>query len=149
MASIGKAGNIETALQGRGNLRGSGFHNGVSCSIHAGTTEHVENYHKYLWVRRTPLPMGLHCQHPLFIVEKSPGRSGQSEERTNTRTETGPSPAVTMHLDRQGLAVTYSEAASRPPQRTEAPSSKPTPGDVRLKLAAREKEKEAARATLE
>ena len=72
MASIGKAGNIETALQGRGNLRGSGSHNGVSCSIHAGTTEHVENYHKYLWVRRTPLPMGLHCQNPLFIGEKSP-----------------------------------------------------------------------------
>ena len=70
------------------------------------------------------------------------GRSGQSEERTNTRTKTGPSPAVTMHLDRQGPAVTYSEAASRPPQRTEAPSSEPTPGDVHLKLAAREKEKE-------
>ena len=64
MASIGKAGNIETALQGRGNLHGSGSHNGVSCSIHAGTTEYVENYHKYLWVRRTPLPMGLHCQNP-------------------------------------------------------------------------------------
>ena len=25
-----------------------------------------------LWVRRTPLPMGLHCQNPLFIGEKSP-----------------------------------------------------------------------------
>ena len=65
MASIGRAGNIETALQGRGNLRGSGSLNGISCSIHAGTTEHMENYHKYLWVRRTPLPMGLHCQNPL------------------------------------------------------------------------------------
>ena len=64
MASIGKAGNVETALQGHGNLCGSGSHNGVSCSIHAGTTEHMENYHKYLWVRRTPLPMGLHCQNP-------------------------------------------------------------------------------------
>ena len=72
LASIGKAGNIEMALQGRGSLRGSGFHNGISCSIHAGTTEHVENYHKYLWVRRTPLPMGLHCQNPLFLGEKSP-----------------------------------------------------------------------------
>ena len=70
MASIGKAGNVETALQGRGNLRGSGSHNGVSCSIHAGTTEHVKNYHKCLWVRRTPLPMGLHGQNPLFIGEK-------------------------------------------------------------------------------
>ena len=72
MASIGKAGNVDTALQGRGNLRGSGSHNGVSCSIHAGTTEHMENYHKYLWVHRTPLPMGLHCQNPLFIGEKPP-----------------------------------------------------------------------------
>ena len=76
------------------------------------------------------------------------GRSGQGERRTNTRTETGPSPAITMHLDHQGPAVTYSEAASRPPRRTEAPSES-TSGDVRLKLAAREKEKEAARATLE
>ena len=54
-----------------------------------------------------------------------------------------------MHLGHQGLAITYLEAASRPPRRTEAPSSESTPGDVRLKLAAREKEKEAARATLE
>ena len=77
------------------------------------------------------------------------GRSGPGKRRTNTGTETGPSPAVTMHLDRQGPAVTYSEAASRPPRKTDAPSPKLTPGDVRLKLAAREKEKEAARATLE
>ena len=53
-----------------------------------------------------------------------------------------------MHLDRQGPAITYSEATSRPPWRTEAPSES-TSGDVRLKLAARKKEKEAARATLE
>ena len=72
MVSIGKAGNVETALQGRGNFCGSGSHNGVSCSIHAGTTEHVENYHKYLWVHRTPLLMGLHCQNSLFIGEKPP-----------------------------------------------------------------------------
>ena len=77
------------------------------------------------------------------------GRSGQGKRWTNTRTETGPSPAVMMHLDCQGLAITYSEATSRPPQRTEAPSSESTPGNVRLKLAACEKEKEAARATLE
>ena len=77
------------------------------------------------------------------------GKSGQGERWTNPRTETGPSPAVTMHLDHQGLAVTYSEATSRPPQRTEAPSSESTLGDVHLKLAAHEKEKEAARATLE
>ena len=54
-----------------------------------------------------------------------------------------------MQLDCQGPAVIYSEAASRPPQRTEAPSSESMSGDVRLKLAAREKEKEAAQATLE
>ena len=77
------------------------------------------------------------------------GRSGQGKRWTSTRTETGPSPAVTMHLNRQGPAVTYSEAASRPPRRTEAPPSESMPGNVCLKLAAREKEKEAARATLE
>ena len=72
MASIGKAGNVETALQGCGNLHGSGSHIGISFCIHAGTVEHVENYSNYLWVHRTPLPMGLHCQNPLFIGEKSP-----------------------------------------------------------------------------
>ena len=72
MASIGKAGNVETALQGCGNLHGFGSHNGISFCIQAGTVEHVENYSKYLWVHRTPLPMGLHCQNPLFIGEKSP-----------------------------------------------------------------------------
>ena len=54
-----------------------------------------------------------------------------------------------MQLDRQGPAVTYSEATSRPPQRAETPSSESMSGDVHLKLAACEKEKEAARATLE
>ena len=77
------------------------------------------------------------------------GRSGQGEGWTSTRTETGLSPAVTMRLDCQGLAVIYSEATSRPPRRTEAPSSESMPGNVRLKLAAREREKEATRATLE
>ena len=76
-------------------------------------------------------------------------RSGQGERRTSTRTETGLSPAVTMWLDHQGPAVTYLEAASRPPRRTEAPSSESMPGDVRLNLAAHEREKEAAWATLE
>ena len=71
MASIGKAGSVETALQGRGNLCGSGSHHGVSFCIQAGTVEHVENYSKYLRVCRMPLPMGLHCQNPLFIAEKS------------------------------------------------------------------------------
>ena len=77
------------------------------------------------------------------------GRSGQGERQTSTRTETGLPPVATMQLDHQGPAVTYSEAASRPPQRAETPSSESTLGDVHLKLVAREKEKEAARATLE
>ena len=77
------------------------------------------------------------------------GRSGQGERWTSTRTETGLSPAVTMQLDRQGPVVTYSEATSRPPRRAEIPSSELMSGDVHLKLAAHEKEKEAARATLE
>ena len=47
-------------------------HIGISFCIHAGTVEHVENYSNYVWVCRTPLPMGLHCQNPLFIGEKSP-----------------------------------------------------------------------------
>ena len=95
MASIGKAGNVDTALQGRGNLRGSGSHNGVPCSIHAGTTEHVENYDKYLWVRRTPLPMGLHCQRPLFIGEKPPkGPQVPSPVADPSVLPDGPLPAV-------------------------------------------------------
>ena len=77
------------------------------------------------------------------------GRSGQGERWTSTRIETGLSPAVMMQLDHQGPAVTYSEAASRPPQRAGIPSSKLMSGDVHLKLAACKKEKEAARATLE
>ena len=77
------------------------------------------------------------------------GRSGQGKRWTSTRTKAGLPPAVTMQLDHQGPAVTYSEATSRPPQRAEAPSSKSTSGDVHLKLAAHKKEKEAARATLE
>ena len=71
MASIGKAGSIEMAPLGRGNICGSGSNNGVSCCIHVGTAEHVDNYFDYLWVCRTPLPMGLHCQNPLVIGERS------------------------------------------------------------------------------
>ena len=77
------------------------------------------------------------------------GRSGQGKRWTSTRAGTRLSPAVMMQLDHQGPAITYSEAASRPPWRTKAPSSKSTSGDVCLKLVAHEKEKEAARATLE
>ena len=72
------------------------------------------------------------------------GRSGQGERWTSTRTESGLPPAVMMQLDHQGPAVTYLEAASRPPQRAGIPSSELTLGIVHLKLAAHEKEKEAA-----
>ena len=72
------------------------------------------------------------------------GRSGQGERWTSTRTKSGLPPVVTMQLDHQGPVVTYSEAASRPPRRAEIPSSESMLGDVRLKLVACEKEKEAA-----
>ena len=49
-----------------------------------------------------------------------------------------------MQLDHQGPVVTYSEATSRPPRRIIIPSPELTSGNVRLKLAAHEKEKEAA-----
>ena len=77
------------------------------------------------------------------------GRSGQGERWTGTCTEPGLPPAVTMQLDHQGPVVTYSEAASRPPRRAGIPTSELTSGNMHLKLVAREKEKEAARATLE
>ena len=71
MVSTGKAGSIEMALQGHVNICGSGSSNGISCCIQAGTAVHVDNYFDYLWVHRTPLPMGLHCQNPLIIGAKS------------------------------------------------------------------------------
>ena len=77
------------------------------------------------------------------------GRSGQGERWTGTRTEPRLPPVVTMQLDHQGPAVTYSEAASRPPQRAGIPTSELTLGDVHLKLVAHEKEEEAAQAALE
>ena len=72
MVSTGKADSVEMALQGCGNICGSGFNNGVPCCIQAGTDVHVDNYFDYLWVHRTPLPMGLHCQNPLVIGARSP-----------------------------------------------------------------------------
>ena len=72
------------------------------------------------------------------------GRSEQGERQTSTHTESGLPPVVMMQLDHWGPVVTYSEAASRPPQRTIIPSPELTLGDMRLKLAACEKEKKAA-----
>ena len=70
MVSTGKAGSIETALQGHGNICGSGSSNGIPCCIQAGTAMHMDNYFDYLWVHRTPLHMGLQCQNPLVIGAK-------------------------------------------------------------------------------
>ena len=67
---MGKAGSIETALQGHGNICGSGTSNDIPCCIQAGIALHVDNYLDYLWVHRTPLPMGLHCQDPLTLGAK-------------------------------------------------------------------------------
>ena len=72
MVSTGKAGNVETALQDRGNICGSGSGNGVPCCIQAGTALHMDNYSDHRWVHRTPLPMGLHCQNPLTLGAKLP-----------------------------------------------------------------------------
>ena len=67
MVSMGKAGSDETALQGCGNICGSDTINGIPCCIQAGTALLMDNYFNYLWVCRTPLPMGLHCQNPLTL----------------------------------------------------------------------------------
>ena len=41
-----------------------------AASRQASNAAHVDNYFDYLWVHRTPLPMGLHCQNPLVIGGK-------------------------------------------------------------------------------
>ena len=70
MASTGKAGSVEMALQGHGNIHSSVSSNGIPCCIQAGTAVHMDNYFDYLWVHRTPLPMGLHFQNPLVMGAK-------------------------------------------------------------------------------
>ena len=72
MVSKGKTGNVGVALQVRGNIHGSETSNGIPCCIYAGTAPHVINYLDNLWVHRTPLPMGLHCQNPLMYGVKLP-----------------------------------------------------------------------------
>ena len=82
-------------------------------------------------------------------VPSSPMGKPEQRGQADTRAKASlPSP-ITMHLDCQGPAVTYSEAASRPPRRAVASSSNLPVFDVRIKMAACEKEREAARATLE
>ena len=70
-------------------------------------------------------------------------RPEQKERQVGAHTKASLPPPVTMHLDHQGPPVTYSEATSRSPRRTVVSSELPI-YDVRLKIAAHEKEKEAA-----
>ena len=50
-------------------------------------------------------------------------RPEQRGRQVDAHTEASLPPPITMHLDRQGPPVTYSEAASRSPQRTVVSSS--------------------------
>ena len=72
------------------------------------------------------------------------GKSEQRGKQVDTHTEASLPPPITMHLDCQGPAVTYSETTSRPPRRTVVSPSKLAECNVWIKIAAREKEKEAA-----
>ena len=72
MVSTGKTGSIEMALQVHENICGSETSDGIPCCIQAGTTLHVVNYLDNLWVCKTPLPMGLHCQNPFMLGVKLP-----------------------------------------------------------------------------
>ena len=51
------------------------------------------------------------------------GRPQQRGRQADTHTKSSLPPPITMHLDCQGPAVTYSKATSRPPQRTVVSSS--------------------------
>ena len=77
------------------------------------------------------------------------GRPEQRGRQVDACTKASLPPPVTMHLDHQDPPVTYSEAASRPPRRKVVSPSELAVYDVQLKIAARKKEKEAARATLD
>ena len=72
------------------------------------------------------------------------GRPEQRGRQADTCTKASLPPPITMHLDHQGPAVTYCEAASRLPQRATISPSKLAECDLCLKMAAHEKEKEAA-----
>ena len=77
------------------------------------------------------------------------GRPEQSGRQEDAHTEASLPPLITMHLDHQGPPVTYSKAASRPPQRMVVSSPELPVYNLQLKMAAHEKEKEAAQATLD
>ena len=72
------------------------------------------------------------------------GRPEQRGRQVDTCTKASLPPPITTHLDCQGTAVTYSEAASRPPWRAAISPSELAQCNVHLKMAAHEKEKEAA-----
>ena len=76
-------------------------------------------------------------------------RPEEGRRHTDARTGANLPPPVTMHLDHQGPPVTYSEAASRPPQRVTTSPDELEMCNVRIKIAACEKEKEATRVTLD
>ena len=79
-----------------------------------------------------------------FVPTPPVGRSEQRGSQADARTKASLPPPVTMHLDCQGPPVTSSEAASRLPWRTVVTSSELAMCDVWLRIAAHEKEKEAA-----
>ena len=83
------------------------------------------------------------------IPSPSVGRPAQRGRQEDTHTKASLPPTFTTHLDCQGPAVTYSEAASRLPWRAAISPSELAECNVHLKMAAHEKEKEAAQATLE
>ena len=75
-------------------------------------------------------------------------RLEERERHMDAHTEASLPLPITMHLDPQGPPVTYSKAASRSPWRAVASSPDLSMYDMRVQMAAHEKEKEAAWATL-
>ena len=76
------------------------------------------------------------------------GRPEQRGRQVDTHTKASLPPPITMHLDHQGPPVTYSSNVSRSPRRMVVSSELPV-YDVQLKIAAHEKEKKVAQATLD
>ena len=68
-------------------------------------------------------------------------RPEEGRRHTDARTSANLPPPITMHLDHQGPPVTYSEAASRPPQRVITSPDELEMGDVQIKTGAHEREK--------
>ena len=75
-------------------------------------------------------------------------RPGEGRRHADACTGASLPPPVTMHLDCQGPPVSYSEAASRQPQRATTSPDELEVCDMQVKIMAHEKEKEATRATL-